>query len=108
MLSLICFMCPSIISLQSEIILLSKKTNYINMIMNYGIYVLLNNTITITILTIFFGITYNYPESLNIYPGITVKYACISMIVAIILSVLKVIIIKNIGVTIEVKNKTNN
>lgn len=103
---LICFLLPSFISLQLERKMLSENDKNMNMILNYGIYVLLNNTITMIVLDLFCSeVAYNYQENINLYAGTAAKYAIISIVVAIILSIIKIIISKNLEVKIEVKNK---
>lgn len=105
MISFMCFVLPGFISLQCENILLNRENQGSNLILKYGIYALLINTITMTILTYCFNIVYDYQESINLYPAIAIKYAVISIIIAIVLSIIKVIIVKNLKVRIEVESK---
>lgn len=108
MYTLLCIFAPSLLSIRLEQILLKTKREPLDLLINYGIYCLLNSLITITIMVTIFNIKYYFEESINLYPAITIKYMLVSIVFAILLSVIKVIISKNIGVEIEVKNKNNN
>lgn len=105
MYNLICFLLPSFISIKCEEKLLKEDKKILDLILNYGIYILLNNTLTSIILTICYGINYNYQENINLYSGVAIKYTFISIIIAIALALIKIIIVKNLEVKIEVENK---
>lgn len=108
MLSIMCILCPSLITISTEKYLLNTKEDIKTSLMNYGIYCLINNVITIALSVILFDINVNIEQTINLYPGFAVKYACISIAIAILLSFIKIIVVKNIGVELEVKNKKNN
>lgn len=100
-----CFLIPSFISIQCENKMMSKKTNYISLLINYGIYLLINNTVSLAILNWLFDINSNYQANISTYSGIAVKYSIISIVVAIILALIKILIVKNLEVKIEVEDK---
>ena len=105
---LICFLFLIFISLDLEYRLISDEKKIINILINYGIYILLNNTISLTLMYIFFDINSNFQLNINTYSGIAIKYTSISIVVAIILTIIKVIITKNIEVNIETEVQKNN
>ena len=101
----ICFLLPSFISIQCENKMMNKKTDLIGLLINYGIYLLLNNTVSLAILNLLFDINSDYQANISTYSGIAIKYAIISIIIAIILALIKIIIVKNLEVKIEVESK---
>ena len=104
MFSFIIVFFPSILSLYIEKYFLKEKYS-IDSIFKYVIYCLLNNFIVIGIFTFIFNTNYDIWNSINLYPRMTLKYGVISIILAILLSVFSIIIKKNVGFEIEVKNK---
>ena len=108
MYALICILLPSLISIKLEQRLLKENKNKLDLFINYGIYCLLNNLLTLIIMIFIFNVRYYFEEAITIYPAITVKYMIIGIVVSILLSFIKIIIAKNIGVEIEVKNKISN
>lgn len=108
MYSIFCLLLPSLISLSIDEKLLNKNYKLKDVLTNYGIYCLINNVIVLIISVFIFNIKYNLEEQLVSFPGVTVKYALASIMVSVITSIVKVIIVKNIGVKIEIENKKNN
>ena len=104
MFSYICALFPSVISILLEKKLLNKKCD-INMFLDYIIYCLLNNLISISIFTFIYNNNYDIWSSINLYPRMTIKYCAFSIVTALILGFIKIIIAKNVGFRIEVKNK---
>lgn len=95
---------PSLLSLYIEKYFLKKQYS-IESIFDYTIYCLLNNFIVVGIFTFIFNTNYDIWNSINLYPRMTLKYGIIAIILAILLSFLKVIIKKNVGFKIEVKSQ---
>lgn len=108
MLVIISFLLPSIITIQLERLLIKEPQDKINLLLNYGIYVLINNTLTTIIMIMIFNIKTNIIDNILLYPAVMVRYTFISSILALIIGYIKIIIKKNVGIEIESKNKKNN
>ncbi len=101
---LICFLLPSLISVELEEKFLKKKFNQKKYWVKYGVYCLVNNIVSITILTILLHVDYDIETSITLYPGVMVKYAVVAVIVSVVLAFGKIVFDKNIEVLLDEKN----
>lgn len=104
MFNVICVFFPSLISICIEKYFLKEKYS-IDTIINYAIYCLINNFIIVGIFTFLYNNNYDIWASINLYPRMTLKYGIFAIITATLLAFIKIIIKKNVGFEIEVKNK---
>ena len=95
---------PSLISIKMDEKYI-KQDDKINILINYLIYCMLNNMMVLTFFIKIFKANPNIWYNLNKYPGMMIKYSLLSIFVATILSLINIIIKKNVEVEIEIKNK---
>jgi hypothetical protein len=104
MYKIMCILLPSLISIKVDNMLSKKNFNNIDTLLNYGIYCLINNMLTMAFCVLILNIE-DLIQNINIYAGVIVKYIAVSIIISIISSFIKVFVVKNVGVEIEVKKK---
>ncbi len=108
MFEVVSILCPALVSIAIERKCLKKKNFRIDDLINYGIYCLFNNMITVIFMVYIFKVKENMPEMITLYPGVFVKYVVVASIIAMILGFTKVGFVKNVEVEVETKNRKDN
>ena len=100
MLEFVCYFMPSFISIMIHKNIL-KEDKILNLVLNYGVYVALNNLFTLTIVNLRHGSQIVDFSAVNV--TYCFKYLLMSTVVSIVLPYIMKIIVKNIEINVEVK-----
>lgn len=107
MFSFILLFFPSFLSVYLERKLLAVKC-IVDLILSYFIYCVINNIVVVGIFSTFLNNYHMILKKINSFGGVTIKYGMLSLFISFIFGMLGVIIKKNVGYSIEIKDKKNN
>lgn len=105
MLEFVCYFMPSFISITIHKNIM-KEENTVNLLLYYGIYVALNNLLSLTVVMIRHMSEYVFFDNINV--TYCFKYLLTSIVFSIVIPFIIKLIVKNIQINVEVKANENN